>query len=207
MTVNQALKTNSYPLHKVDDLFASLAGGKSFSKLDLANAYQQILLDKASKKLVVINTHKGLFQYNRLPFGVPTAPSIFQRIMETLLQELPEACLYLDDILIIGNLFVSSPTEIGYSRQPEKCLFMVQEVECLGHKISARGLQPTQEKIRAIRDAPCPKKVSEPKYFLGMLNYYGKLLLNLSTNLAPLRIYFIREVILLVMGHRAKQGI
>ena len=57
MTVNQALKTNSYPLHKVDDLFASLAGGKLFAKLDLANAYQQIILDEASKKPVVINTH------------------------------------------------------------------------------------------------------------------------------------------------------
>ena len=69
LSVNQASKIDSYPLPRIDDLFASLAGGKTFTKLDLANAYQQIPLDDQSKKIVAINTHKGLFQYNRLPFG------------------------------------------------------------------------------------------------------------------------------------------
>ena len=78
LTVNQASKADNYPLLKIDDLFTSLAGGKTFSKLNLANAYQQIPLDEQSKKIVAINTHKGLFQYNRLPFGVSAAPSIFQ---------------------------------------------------------------------------------------------------------------------------------
>ena len=88
LSVNQASKVDSYPLPKIDDLFASLAGGKTFSKLDLANAYQHIPLDDLSKKIVAINTHKGLFQHNRLPFGVSAAPSFFQRTMETLLQGL-----------------------------------------------------------------------------------------------------------------------
>ena len=105
MTVNQASKMESYPLPKIDDLLALLAGGKKFSNLDLANAYQQVPLDDKSKKLVTINTHKGLFQYNRLPFGVSAAPSIilFQCTVETLLQGLFGICLYLDDILITGK--------------------------------------------------------------------------------------------------------
>ena len=74
LTVNQASKVDSYPLPKIDDLFASLAGGKTFSKLNLANAYQQIPSDDQSKKIVAINTYKGLFQYNRLPFGVSATP-------------------------------------------------------------------------------------------------------------------------------------
>ena len=102
MTENQASKTESYLLPKIDDLLTSLAGGKKFSKLDLANAYSRCPL-MTSQKLVAINTHKGLFQYNRLPFGVSAAPSIFQCTLETLLQGLSDVCLYLEDILITGK--------------------------------------------------------------------------------------------------------
>jgi len=77
VTVNQAVKPDTYSLPRIDDLFTALSGGKIFSKLDLAHAYQQIALDEESKKLVVINTQKGLFQYNRLPFGISAAPAIF----------------------------------------------------------------------------------------------------------------------------------
>ena len=93
--VNQAAKTDSFPLPRIDDLFASLAGGQAFSKLDLAHAYLQLELDDESKKLVTINTQKGLFQYNRLPFGVSAAPSIFQRTIEGVLQGIPNGCMYL----------------------------------------------------------------------------------------------------------------
>ncbi len=79
VTVNQVVKLDTYPLPRIEDLFARLAGGKKFSKLDLANAYLQLQLDDDSKQYVVINTHRG---YNRLPFGVSSAPAIFQRTME-----------------------------------------------------------------------------------------------------------------------------
>ena len=78
VTVNRAAKLDTYPLPQIGDLFASLTSGTTFTKLDLAHAYQQILLNEDSKKFVVINTQKGLFRYNRLPFGVASAPVIFQ---------------------------------------------------------------------------------------------------------------------------------
>ena len=81
VTINSVIKQDIYPLPRVEDLFADLAGGTIFSKLDLAHAYQQIGLDEASKKLTTINTHKGLFEYNRLPYGISAAPSIFQRTL------------------------------------------------------------------------------------------------------------------------------
>ena len=95
ITVNRAAKTDPFPLPRIDDLFASLDGGKTFSKLDLAHAYQQLELDEESRKLVVINTQKGLFQYNRLPFGVSAAPGIFQRTIEGVLRGIPHVCVYL----------------------------------------------------------------------------------------------------------------
>ena len=92
VTVNQAVKVNQYPITRIDDLFASLSGGKKFTKLELSHAYQQVQLDKASHQYATINTHKGLFRYNRLPFGVSSAPCIFQQIMEMLLQGIPGVC-------------------------------------------------------------------------------------------------------------------
>ena len=80
VSVNPALKLDRYPIPKVEDLLAMLAGGKSFTKLDLNQAYTQLALDKESKELTVINTHKGLFCYTRLPFGVSSAPGIFSEL-------------------------------------------------------------------------------------------------------------------------------
>ena len=84
-------------------LFATLSGGSSFTKLDLEQAYQQIPLDGLSKQYVTINTHKSLYRYNRLPFGVSAAPAIFQRTMKNLLQDMPHVSIYLDDILVTGT--------------------------------------------------------------------------------------------------------
>ena len=72
-----------------------MAGGEQFSKLDLSHAYQQIVLKNESQLFVTITTHKGLFKYNHLPFGVAIAPAIFQRVMENLLQGLGYVTVYL----------------------------------------------------------------------------------------------------------------
>ena len=103
VTVNQALTPDTYPLPCVEDIFAVPQGGTLFTKLDLSQAYQQLPLHSDSKKFTNLNTHKGLFQYERLPFGISTAPSIFQRLMESLLCDLLNVCVYIDDILISGK--------------------------------------------------------------------------------------------------------
>ncbi|KAL5474436.1 hypothetical protein EMCRGX_G026382 [Ephydatia muelleri] len=70
VTVNKYAKTEEYPLPHIEDLFAALSGGQEFTKLDLANAYLQLPLEDKSRQYVTINTHKGLFKYNRLPFVI-----------------------------------------------------------------------------------------------------------------------------------------
>ena len=79
VTINQYLEVDKHPLPKAEDLFVELSGGEKLSKLDLKNAYNQIMLHDNSREFVTINTHKGLFRPTRLPYGVAPASSIFQR--------------------------------------------------------------------------------------------------------------------------------
>ena len=196
LTVNAVSKTDPYPLLRTEYIFASLVGGKTFTKLDLVHVYQQVPLTEESRKYTTINTHKGLFQYNHLPIGVASAPGIFQRTVESLLQGIPHVCVYLDDILVTGpNVEAHLKTleevlkrldKAGVRLEHNKCEFMLPSVEYLGHRISADGLQPTDCKVKALKEAPTPNNVSQLKSFLGLLNYYGKFVPSLSTLLAPL---------------------
>ena len=77
-----------YPLPTAESIFTTLAGGKQFTKLNLAHAYNQLELDNLSKEYLTISTHQGLYQPNRLSFGVSSAPAIFQRVMDQILASL-----------------------------------------------------------------------------------------------------------------------
>ena len=102
LRANTATRSEIYPLPGIEYLFASLAGGKVFSKLDLSHAYLQLPHAEDSQSLVTLNTHKGLYDYLWLPFGVSSAPALFQHTTETLLQGLLQVCVSLDDILVTG---------------------------------------------------------------------------------------------------------
>ena len=100
--VNGALDVDQYPLPKPTDLFATLAGGQTFTILDLSQAYQQLLLDENSRKYTTINTHQGLYEHTRLPFGIALAPAIIQKTKDLILQGVPHVACYIDDTLITG---------------------------------------------------------------------------------------------------------
>ena len=103
VTINQSVDVEQYPLPTTEDLFSTLANRKYFTKLDLSSAYQQLLVDPDSRKYLTINTNKGLYCYNRKPYGVSSAPAIFQCTMEKILAGIPGVICYLDDILITGT--------------------------------------------------------------------------------------------------------
>nr|CAD2161107.1 unnamed protein product [Meloidogyne enterolobii] len=100
---NEALELNKYPLPTPQEIWSEIHGSKVFSQLDLRDAYLQVELDEASKKLTNINTHRGLFEVQRLPFGVKSAPAIFQKLMDELISGLEGVFAYLDDLIIVSK--------------------------------------------------------------------------------------------------------
>ena len=196
VSVNPVLISNPYPLPNAEDLFATLAGGKIFSKLDLSNAYQQLELTEENQKYLTINTHKGVYAYQRLTFGIATAPSIFQAVMDQILQGMANVVCYLDDILIASRTeeehlatldeVLSRLEKYGVVVNQSKCKFRTSSVEYLGHRIDEDGLHPLKDKIAAIVDAPSPTNVSELRAYLGLINYYAKFMSNRATMLKPL---------------------
>ncbi len=196
VTINPVLIVDQYPLPTPEQLFSTLTGGTKFTTLDLSQAYQQLLLDEQSREYVTINTHRGLYRYTRLPFGVASAPAMFQKLMDTVLQGIPQVICYIDDILVTGktdeehlrNLaeVFKRLQECGFRLKRAKCSFLRDSVVYLGHKIDAEGLHTTPEKVAAVVDGPPPTNVSELRAFLGMVNYYRKFIPNLSARLHPL---------------------
>ena len=196
LTANKVLKLEQYPIPTLDDLLQSLQGGQKFSKLDLSHAYHQVELEPAARPYTTVNTHRGLFQYCRLPFGIASAPAIFQRTMESLVGDIPMCKAYLDDIIVTGrsdeehlsNLHkvLQRLRENGMKLKREKCVFLQESVTYLGHVLSAEGIKPVRDKVKAIKEAPEPQNQSELQAFLGLLGYYRKFLPNLSQQLAPL---------------------
>lgn len=196
VTINPVLHTVQYPLPRIEDIFASLAGGQKFSKIDLAQAYLQMEVEESSRKFLTINTQKGLFQYNRLVFGVASAPAMWQRAMDQVLQNIPSTQCYLDDIIVTGkndkehleNLskVLTRLGEYGLRAKRSKCEFFRSTISYCGHVIDKHGLHKSKEKIEAVLQAPKPENVSQLKSYLGLVNYYHKFLPNLATTLHPL---------------------
>ncbi|XP_044760384.1 uncharacterized protein K02A2.6-like [Coccinella septempunctata] len=196
VTINPCIEVDKYPLPRIENLLGALGGGKKFSKLDLSQAYQQICVDDESKELLTISTHKGLFRYNRLTYGVASAPAKFQKIMESLLSGIEGVEIFLDDILVTGpndekhlsrlEKVLRILSEAGFRLYIEKCEFFKEQIEYLGYVIDAEGLHACQSKTIAIQNIVRPKNVSELKSALGLINYYGKFVNNLATIIAPL---------------------
>lgn len=195
-TLNPCLERNDYPIPNVDDLVFTLSGNKFFTLIDLSGAYLQLALDEESQKLTTINTPFGLFSYCRVPFGVKTAPGIFQEVIDRILHGLPGVVSYFDDILVgASSLEVCRERthsvfkrldEYNVQANYDKCVFFVNKIEYLGHCISEKGVSPSPEKIKAIVDASRPRDVTSLRAFLGLLNFYSKFLPDLQSKLHPL---------------------
>ena len=168
-----------------EDLMRKLGRGYCFSKIDLANAYNQICLSPDSQKKLALSTHKGVLLQKRLPFGIKSAPGYFQEIMEQLTQNLRGVAVYFDDILVSGDnakdhlmnlrALFKRLEEKGLRCNREKCVFAQVSIDYLGHTLSSRGIAKGS-KVDAILEMPTPKNISTLKSFLASVQFYSKFL-------------------------------
>ncbi|XP_049874494.1 uncharacterized protein K02A2.6-like [Pectinophora gossypiella] len=196
VSINKQLLVEQYPLPAVKELFSRLHGGQQFTKLDLSMAYQQFELSKESQNITCINTHRGLFKYTRLVFGLASAPAIFQRAIDCLLAGMTGVLCLIDDILITGgdrnehlerlHAVLRKLQDAGLTVQKSKCEFFKDEVSYLGYVIDRNGVRKSPEKVKAIVNAPLPTDVNKLQSFLGLVNYYRDFVPGASTILSPL---------------------
>lgn len=195
-TLNPNLLRDVYPLPTIEDIFSTLADGKCFAVIDLSNAYQQLLLSESSVEVMTVNTSMGLYRVKKLPFGVATAPMIFQSVIDQIISGIEGVTAYQDDVLISGRdeeqcrsrvleVFARLST-YNVKVNESKCQWLVSECQYLGHKLSPTGISPTVDKVEAITNAPPPKDAEALQSWLGLVNYYHQYLPNAATVLAPL---------------------
>ncbi|XP_062593536.1 uncharacterized protein K02A2.6-like [Saccostrea cucullata] len=183
-------------LPNLDDIAPKLCKATVFSKLDASSGFHQIPLDPESCHLTTFITPFGRYCFQRVPFGITSAPEIFQRRMSEILADIEGTDAIMDDIIIYGSTVeehderldrvLDRIKEVGLKLNKKKCEFRKQSIEYFGHMISSNGISPRPERVRAIRELAAPTNVTELKRILGMVNYLGRFLPNLSTVMHPL---------------------
>ena len=156
-------------------------------------------LDEDARAKSAFTAYNGLFEFVRMPFGLCNAPATFQRVMQVVLSGLEwRSCfVYLDDILIASKTFSEHIQHIrevfqrlraaGLRLKPKKCLFLRDEVPCLGHLISAHGIRTDPAKTEKVKMFPTPCDVTVVRQFIGFTSYYLCFVPNFSNVASPLR--------------------
>jgi len=196
--LNSVTEGDAYPLPRIDDCLDALGGAKLFTTLDLASGYWQVEMDEDDQAKTAFTTHHGLYEFNRMPFGLKGAPQTFQRLMAAILGSHQwETCLlYLDDIIIFSQTFeqhlhrlesiLIKLKEAGLKLKPVKCSFLQTQVKFLGHVVSADGVAPDPLKVQAVATFPRPQNLEELRRFLGMASYFRKFIRNFASVACPL---------------------
>ena len=195
--LNDQVKRERLMLPSVDDVLSQLSGAKVFSKLDANSGFYQIELTPESALLTTFITPFGRFCYNRLPFGITSAPEYFQKRMQSVLAGVEGTVNMIDDTLVFGKdqtehderleEVLRKLEEAGITLNAEKCEYSKASLTFLGHVVDASGIRPDPEKIKAIRDMEDPTNVTELRRFLGMTNQLGKFSDKIAEVSKPLR--------------------
>ena len=194
--VNDVLITDQYPVPVIDDVILKIRGAKWFSRIDLASAYHQVTLHPDSRDLTAFVTHLGMFRYCKVPFGLASAPAMFNRTLAKVLRGCANTVAYFDDILVFGedqHGHDKALAEVkrrlhqsGFVVNEDKGVYNVRELDYLGRNISHAGVKPTNMALQGIKEAIPPQDQAQLRSFLGFVSYYRTFIQNLASIAQPL---------------------
>jgi hypothetical protein len=196
--LNDITVGDSFPLPNIQDILDKLGRAKYFSAIDCACGYWQVPLAEEDRIKTAFSMPTGHYEYLRMPFGLKSAPSTFQRLMNKVLMGLlgTRCFVYLDDVIIFGESFSEHNARLrevfdklrqyNLKIEPDKCEFLKTELSYLGHVVTREGVKCDPEKVKAIKEFPIPKNFTDVKSFLGLAGYYRKFIYQFSKLAKPL---------------------
>ncbi|XP_069163371.1 uncharacterized protein [Procambarus clarkii] len=194
--VNKVTVADTYPLPRIEECLDAIGKARYLTKFDLFKGYWQVPLTEKAKPISAFVTPDGLFECQVMPFGMKNAASTFQRLMGTVLRDVENTLVYIDDVLIYDvdwqdhlrhiEDFFKAMLQSGLVVNLHKSEFARTSVIFLGHKVGGGWIAPKASKIEAIIQYPTPATRKDILRFLGMAGFYRKFVPNFSSIAAPL---------------------
>ena len=201
--LNDRIEADGFPLPLLRSFTDELNKTKLFSAIDLKDAFYNIPITKESQKYTAFVTHNNIYQFKRLPMGLKSSPTVFQKIFSKIMENVQTETgrrvpifIYIDDVLIPSRnrqeavedvrAVLRRLNENGFRINKEKCKFLAETINFLGYTVSEKGISPTTDKVEAIQTFPKPQRLNDLRRYLGMLNFYHNFCDKLADITAPL---------------------
>lgn len=196
--LNKVIIRQPHLIPTINDLSDKLNHKKLYTLLDLKDGFYHIVLDSKSADKCCFSTPFGIYQFLRCPFGLSSAPELFQKVNETIFSGIKNVLKYLDDLLVVGDTeaehdealdaVMERARQCGVRFNPDKLQYRKSSVRYVGHVFSEKGKSPCDERIRDLMKLQCPKSVKELQSILGMFNYVRDFIPNMSAVISNIRL-------------------
>ena len=195
--LNKNIRREHYYSRTIDEILPRLHNKKYLSVMDTKKSYWHVELDEESSLLCTFNTPFGRYKFNRLPFGIKVSEDIFQKKLVDAYQDIEDVCGIADDVIVANETpqkhddamlkMLEASRKNNVSPISEKLQFKQQKVDFYGHRLSGKGIQPSKDKLQAIRNIKTPTNPKELQQILGMMTYLNRFSTKLAKMTAPLR--------------------